>query len=186
MPYNFFAQWRKGLICKFGRVYNERYYFKEQINMADVVSTQKEKLEQKKVRLLQQEASLKIKERKNRTRHLIEVGGLAAKAEIDHLPTNVLYGAFLSLKETYTKDDAHIEVWKKVGDKAFKTELKTKTPIILKLAEKPEPEIRGKIREYNLKWNVIRQEWYGMVEDLAGLKKVLGNLKYELEMLALK
>ena len=151
--------------------------------MADLISTQKEKLEQKKARLLQQEASIKIKERKNRTRHLIEVGGLAVKAEIEHLPTDALFGAFLSIKDSYTKDPAHIDAWKKIGARAFKLDIKNKIPIILKLAEKPEAEVRNKIRSHNLKWNAIRKEWSGLVENVQKLKEDLGKLKFELEVL---
>ncbi|KJV73650.1 conjugal transfer TraD family protein [Orientia tsutsugamushi str. TA716] len=49
------------------------------------------------------EVNLKIKERKMRTRRLIEMGGLVAKANLDHLPTNTLFGAIVSLKETLTQ-----------------------------------------------------------------------------------
>ncbi|KJV74148.1 conjugal transfer TraD family protein [Orientia tsutsugamushi str. UT76] len=51
---------------------------------------QKITLQQKKARLIMDEVNLKIKERKMRTRRLIEMGGLLAKAELDHLPTNTL------------------------------------------------------------------------------------------------
>ena len=46
--------------------------------MQNVVE-QKVRLEQKKNRLLAEETRLKLKERKMRTRHLIEVGGLVTK-----------------------------------------------------------------------------------------------------------
>jgi hypothetical protein len=55
------------------------------------------KLEQKKHRLAAEEIRLKLKERKMRTRKLIEIGGLAAKSEIDFLTTTQLFGAFLFL-----------------------------------------------------------------------------------------
>lgn len=38
-----------------------------------------------------------------RTGHLIEMGGLIAKDELDHLPNNALYGSLLSLKDSLTK-----------------------------------------------------------------------------------
>ena len=55
----------------------------------------KEVLKLKKSRIEHQERLLKLKERKKRTRVLIEIGGTAAKAKIDHLNTNTLFGAFL-------------------------------------------------------------------------------------------
>ncbi|BAG40561.1 putative conjugative transfer protein TraD [Orientia tsutsugamushi str. Ikeda] len=46
---------------------------------------QKITLQQKKAKLIMDEVNLKIKERKMRTQRLIEMGGLVAKAKLDHL-----------------------------------------------------------------------------------------------------
>jgi len=46
------------------------------------IENQKVKLEQKKNRLVVEETRLKLKEQKMRTRHLIEIGGLVAKAGV--------------------------------------------------------------------------------------------------------
>jgi hypothetical protein len=151
--------------------------------MADIISTQKDKIEQKKARLQQQETLLKLKERKARVRHLIEVGGLMAKAKMDHLPSDALLGALLSLRDTLEKDGAVVENWRKVGEKIFKEEVKHRSPIILKLATKPEQAIRNKIRSHNLKWNAIRQEWSGLVQDLPQLKQDLEGIKFDIEVL---
>lgn len=151
--------------------------------MDDIISTQKEKIEQKKARLQQQETLLKLKERKARVRHLIEVGGLVAKANLDHLPSDALLGALLSLRSALEKNDIIIEDWRKTGEKVFKEEVKNKTPIILKLATKPEQDIRNKIRDHSLKWNAIRQEWYGLVQDLPQLKQDLKGVKFDIEIL---
>ncbi|SPR15313.1 conjugative transfer protein [Orientia tsutsugamushi] len=64
---------------------------------------QKITLQQKKAKLIMDEVNLKIKERKMRTRRLIEMGGLVAKANLDHLSANTLFGAIVSLKETLTQ-----------------------------------------------------------------------------------
>ncbi len=61
------------------------------------IDQQKIRLEQKKNRLVLEEARLKINQRKMRTRHLIELGGLIVKAQLDHLPTNSLYGGYYQL-----------------------------------------------------------------------------------------
>ena len=79
------------------------------------VNDQKVKLEQKKNRLIAEETRLKLKERKMRTRHLIEVGGLVTKAGLDHLPTNTLYGALLSIGESLETNVAIKEQWTKIG-----------------------------------------------------------------------
>ena len=71
------------------------------------IEEQKQKLEQKKARMVLEEAKLKIKEEKMRTKSLIEKGGLIAKADLDYLPSNALYGGLLFLK-TQIEDDENI------------------------------------------------------------------------------
>ncbi|UCM86448.1 MAG: conjugal transfer protein TraD (plasmid) [Rickettsia endosymbiont of Culicoides impunctatus] len=147
------------------------------------VTEQKTKLEQKKNRLIAEENRLKLKERKIRTRHLIEMGGLIVKAELDHLPTNTLYGSLLSLKDSLTSQSNIKDQWTKTGKYAFDQEQQQKTAVILKLDEKPSLEIRSHIRNHSLKWNHLRNEWYGYVTDLQTLKDGLGDLKYELQVI---
>lgn len=65
--------------------------------------------------------------RRERTRHLIELGGLVIKAKLDdltHDDRTVLYGAFLTLaaKLKGTEGPASIEVWRRAGKRAFDTE----------------------------------------------------------------
>lgn len=151
--------------------------------METLISAQKKNLEQKKARIQQQETILKLKERKALIRHLIEVGGLMAKAQIDHLPSDVLLGACLHIKDSIQKDDSIINFWKNLGSAVFEQEAKNKTPVILKLIQKPEASIRTAIRSQGLKWNALRQEWYGYAEDVVSLKKHLGDLKFSLEIL---
>ncbi|MFU7503150.1 MAG: conjugal transfer protein TraD [Candidatus Tisiphia sp.] len=146
------------------------------------VTTQKLQLEQKKNRLAIEETKLKLKERKMRTRHLIELGGLIVKAELDHLPTNTLYGSLLSLKESLTKQPDIRDQWTKTGKTSFDQEQQQKTAVILKLAEKHSLDIRSHIRSHSLKWNHLRNEWYGYVFDVQALKDGLGDLKYELQI----
>ncbi|ESQ89776.1 conjugal transfer protein TraD [Asticcacaulis benevestitus] len=65
--------------------------------------------------------------RRERTRHLIELGGLVIKAKLDDLTSDdraVLYGAFLTLaaKLKGGEGPANIEVWRRTGKRAFDTE----------------------------------------------------------------
>ena len=90
------------------------------------VTEQKVKLEQKKNRLAAEETRLNLKERKMRTRHLIEIGGLVVKAELDHLPTNTLYGALLSLKNTLAENDAILKQWSNSGKTVLDKDEKSK------------------------------------------------------------
>lgn len=59
--------------------------------------------------------------RKARTRKLIALGGLVAKAKLDDWNANALLGAFLLLKDREA-DQLQIEAWIYKGDKAFSKE----------------------------------------------------------------
>lgn len=80
---------------------------------------QRLKLEQQKAKIITIEAKLKIQERKARTRHLIQIGGLIAKAKLDYLPTNTLFGALLSLKNELVKHPSNQDQWTKIGKSTF-------------------------------------------------------------------
>jgi hypothetical protein len=149
----------------------------------DNVEDQKKKLEQKKNRLIAEETKLKLKERKARTRHLIEHGGLIAKAELSHLNSNALYGALLSLKEQLKKTPEIKEAWINKGDQVFTAEQKLFTPVILTFESQPEKEIRDQIRSLGLRWNKFRKEWYGTTVDIAQLQNLVKEQNHHLEIL---
>ena len=145
------------------------------------IEKQKTKLEQKKARMILEEARLKIKERKMRTRVLIEKGGLVTKAGLDDLPTNALYGALLSLKKDLDDNEILLAAWLVKGNAAFNAETKNSTPIILKFPEEPNSDIRAFVRSHGLRFNSFRQEWYGNALRLEELKSSLGKIQYNLE-----
>jgi hypothetical protein len=145
------------------------------------VSEQKIKLEQKKNRLIAEETRLKLKERKMRTRHLIEMGGLIVKAELDYLPINTLYGALLSIATSLEKNPEIKDEWTKIGKTKLNQEQQNKTAIILKFEQEPTNEIRKIIRKHGLKWNKFRMEWYGECHNLQSLKHELANIAFKLE-----
>ena len=87
----------------------------------DIVSQRMLKIEQRKNRLSQEQAMLKTKLRKMRTRRLIELGGLVSKAELEGWNTNALYGALLFVKEK-EGDLQQVEQWTKKGAETFEKE----------------------------------------------------------------
>ena len=147
------------------------------------VEEKKIKLEQKKNRLAAEEMRLKLKERKARTRHLIELGGLVVKADLHYLPTNTLYGALLSLSEKLDKDNNIRHRWTESGKQKLQQEAKLFTPVIVKFNDIPEKELRDSIRSHGLKWNKFRSEWYGNVNDIESLKNTLKHVKHSIEIL---
>ena len=151
--------------------------------MQKKVEEQKIKLEQKKNRLAAEEMRLKLKERKARTRHLIELGGLVVKADLHYLPTNTLYGALFSLSEALDKDNDIRHKWTKTGKEKLDAELKKITPVIITFSEQPEQLIRDSIRKHGLRFNRFRKEWYGNVENIESLKGLLADTKHNIEIL---
>jgi hypothetical protein len=122
-------------------------------------------LERQKIALLGKEKALQEKERKERTRKLIELGGLVAKAKLDHLDTKTLYGALLSL-QPQVGNTTTIAQWLKQGQAAFTTQniVDNAVPIIVQFPEKPSDEARAALRALGLRWNSIRQEWQGITQ----------------------
>lgn len=147
------------------------------------VAEQKIKLEQKKNRLIAEEIRLKLKERKMRTRNLIELGGLITKAGLDYLPTNTLYGALLFIAESLNNNSAIKDKWTKIGKTKFDQEKQNKTALILKFEQQPDSSIRQSVRNHALKWNKYREEWYGDCTDIDALKKDLGTTEYKIEII---
>ena len=142
----------------------------------------KEALKLKKSRIEHQERLLKLKERKNRTRILIEIGGVASKAGIDHLNTNTLLGAFLEIKEK-EKEEEMIKRWTKKGAEAFDLDReKNGEPLILTFNEEPEKKIKTQIRQEDLRWNRFRKEWQGFAKR-ATLEKLLKGTEHQIQAL---
>lgn len=85
------------------------------------LTLKRKKLEQRKNRLKQMEASLVIQERKDRTRQLIRLGGLVSKAQLDNWNANALLGGLLFLKER-ENDPNQMNDWIHKGGVAFSVE----------------------------------------------------------------
>ena len=130
-----------------------------------------------------EETRLKLKERKARTRYLIEMGGLVTKAGLDVLPKNALYGALLSIKENLDTNENLISDCIVKGNSAFNKEKQDSKPVILSFASEPEKETRDTIRSLGLKFNRFRKEWYGNVKDMEKLKTCVSAFKHDLEVL---
>ena len=69
--------------------------------------------------------------RRERTRHLIELGGLVAKSGLVELTKDdrtVLYGAFLELALTLQGENREqiMALWQRQGSRAFRSEAETK------------------------------------------------------------
>ena len=120
--------------------------------------------EQQKARLAQQEAKLKADERKARTRHLIQAGGLAFKAGLLDLEPNALYGALLSLRDA-ARDPEQIRQWTAVGGRAFAREARLaeegKEAIVLAFPTTLGRDATTALRAAGFRFNKLFQHWEG-------------------------
>lgn len=139
----------------------------------NLLEKRKKSLEQKKNRLKEIEVTLNAQTRKRRTRHLIALGGLVAKAKLEEWSTNTLLGAFLEMKERES-DKKQMDVWTHKGGVAFSVKKSSKSPVVVKFKDKPSSDIRSSLRSLGLKWNALRQEWEGYTKPQE-LKTLLEN-----------
>ena len=78
------------------------------------------------------------------------------------------------------------EHWSKIAKDIFSQDEKDKSAVILKFEAKPEEAVRTHIRQHGLKWNALRQEWYGYITDMQSLKNGLLDIEYQLEIVQLE
>lgn len=117
-------------------------------------------LQQCKHRLQQFESSANELARKQRTRRLITLGGLVAKAQLEDWQTNTLFGALLFLKEK--EADAFFKnAWTFKGCVHFAAEMKQKTPATVTFPEFPNEDLCHIFEILGLRWNAIEQQWKG-------------------------
>ena len=125
------------------------------------------RLEQQKARLAEQEARIKADQRKQRTRRLIEAGGLIEKAGLIELEPNALYGALLSLAEDASDKDK-VAKWAAHGGRAFAREAKerdaAKEPLTVTFSAPLPLAFTTALRAAGLRWNKVLQHWEGLAE----------------------
>ena len=134
------------------------------------------RLDQQKARIAEQEAKIKNDERKQRTRRLIEAGGLVEKAGLLELEPNALLGALLTLSAP-AKDTNQVAQWAKAGDKILDREAKardaSKEPLIITFTTTLPTPFTTRLRAAGLRWNKVMQHWEGVAdhEDAAELAR---------------
>lgn len=121
-----------------------------------------EKAEARKAKAEQDAARLKIQQRKERSRRLIALGGLAVKAGIDELPAAALYACFLKIAEG-AKDADTVTRWEREGGRHFQAEEDARVVAIARFSTKIEPELAASLRGIGFRWNRFLKQWEGKV-----------------------
>ena len=136
----------------------------------NILEKRQRSLEQRRNRLKQLESSINTLERKQRTRRLIELGGLVVKAYLDTWPSNTLFGAFLFLKNKENnqqqKDD-----WTFNGRIHFIANKKRKLPLTLTFPVFPGEDLCTALKGLGFTWNLTQHKWegYGDAEEITNL-----------------
>jgi hypothetical protein len=121
--------------------------------------------EQSKARLAEAEARLKVAERKQRTRQLIEAGALVEKAGLLDLDSNALYGALLSLRDG-AGDKRQAETWAAQGGRAFAREAAArdqgKEPLLLTFPAPLAKDATNALRQAGFRFSKVMQHWEGI------------------------
>jgi len=111
----------------------------------------------------QEAARLKIMQRKERTRRLIEIGGLAVKAGIDTLPTTALYDRFMAIAAE-AGDARTVERWAQAGARHFQKEEDLRVVAIARFEGKIGLELTATLRSIGFRWNRFLKQWEGKVD----------------------
>jgi len=136
--------------------------------------------EQSKARLAEAEAKLKLDERKQRTRRLVEAGALAEKAGLLELDSNALYGALLSLRDG-AGDKKHVEQWAAQGGRTFAREAKArdegKEAVLLTFTAPLPKDATMALRKAGFRYSKVMQHWEGLArfDDASTLAKAHGG-----------
>lgn len=137
--------------------------------------------EQQKARLAEQEAKIKLAERKARTRRLVEAGALAEKVGLLELETNALYGALLSLRDG-ASEKKQVDQWTALGGRTFAREARArdegKEPVLLTFPAPLDKETTAALRQAGFRFSRVMQHWEGLArpDEAAALAKSHGGI----------
>lgn len=129
------------------------------------------RIAQRKAKAEQDEARLKERQRAERTRQLIELGGLVARAGIDALPPSALYACFLRIAED-ARDAGKVTAWEREGARHFATEIDAREIAIARFPGKVEINLAASLRTLGFRWNRLLGQWEGNVRYMDAEKAV--------------
>ncbi len=153
--------------------------------MARTLSERLRVHEQQKAKLAEVEARLKLDERKQRTRRLVEAGALVEKVGLLDLDSNALYGALLSLRDG-ADDAAQVEKWAALGGRTFAHEAKArdegKEPVLLTFAASLAKDATVVLRKAGFRYSKVMQHWEGLArfDEASTLAKAHGGTARQL------
>lgn len=122
-----------------------------------------DRVARKKAKVEQEAARLKLAQRKARTRDLIALGGLVAKAGLGDLSTAALYAAFKRLAAE-AQDPARVTLWEREGGRLFQAEEDARVLAVARFEGKLPPDITAALRAVGFRRNKLLGQWEGRVD----------------------
>jgi hypothetical protein len=151
--------------------------------MSSGIERRLEKLEIQKNKIKLKERALKETEKRAKVKRLGKIGQLVAKAQIDHLSEDQLFGAFLQIAQE-AKSPNRIEEWQKAAQDFDAPQNTTQQQLVaVKLGQDPSSETKSKMTDQGFRWNKFRKEFYGNSSP-EEVHDLLGNVEYTLEVLS--
>lgn len=151
--------------------------------MANVdLSEEIDKIKLEKEKLKIKEKILREKEKRKQAKRLERLAKLIAKANIDNLDENVLFGAFLEVSEN-AKNQDKVESWK-IKCQSFQGFInESSSPAIsVSFSQNPHKEEKEKLKNLGFRWNSFRKEFYGYAKKQE-IENLLPNSKIKIETL---
>jgi len=149
--------------------------------MARTLAERQRAHEQNKARLAEQESKIKLAERKQRTRRLVEAGALVEKSGLLELDSNALYGALLSLQDG-AHDKAQVDKWTTQGGRSFMREARLrdegKEAVLLTFKGALDKDATIVLRRAGFRYSKVMQHWEGLArfDEAASLAKLHGGM----------
>lgn len=120
---------------------------------------------QMKAKLAAAEARLKLDERKQRTRRLVEAGAMVEKIGLLNLEGATLYGALLSLQDGISIPK-QVKEWAALGARILAQESPAhdadKEPMLLTFTAPLSKEITISLRKAGFRYSSVLQHWEGL------------------------
>lgn len=123
---------------------------------------------------------MKLDERKQRTRRLMEAGALVEKTGLLALESNALYGALLSLREGVDDRD-QVEKWAARGGRTFAREARArdagKEAVLLTFTGPLAKDATAALRHAGFRYSRVMQHWEGLAryDEASALAQTYGG-----------
>lgn len=136
-------------------------------------------VDEKLSELKEKEKQLIAKEKSSYQKRLLDIGRLAAKANIDSLDSNILLGAFLEIASRMN-DKECVSTW--IKNSSNKEQEKKGNRFAVSFKEQPSNEVKELLKSLGFRWNSFRGEYFG-IASAESLEEISKKAKCKIDSL---